>query len=72
MLETVNVLFHTSFLDQDNVPHVLPEKTNHSLKLWLRLLIQNSKQFLQNFPYVCEVCLAFPDTSQEQEYKNNQ
>ena len=40
MLERVNMLFHTSLLDQDNIPHVLHEKTDHSLKQWLRPLIQ--------------------------------
>lgn len=43
MLERVNMMFHTSFLDQDNIPHILHEKTNHSLKQWLWPLIQSDR-----------------------------
>lgn len=38
-----NMLSLTSFLDQDNISHVLLEKTNHPLKQWLRPLIQHGR-----------------------------
>lgn len=34
------MLFHTSFLDQDKIPHVLPEKKKNHSKQWLRPLMQ--------------------------------
>lgn len=42
-LERVNMLFHTSFLDHYNIPHVLHKKTNNLLKLWLTSLIKHDR-----------------------------